>query len=148
MRHLLFFFLIIHTISQPLYSFAQDLRVSYELNSNIGTQEYFEREQIYSDFGRRRGGDSEWHRGIDYDHGNEQTLDAVLSINLGDIKDIRGIGTYKFVVVEGEDNNNFGYGHIFTNAIPQPGQGIQCGNMVLFRLDNERSGEFAIIDLN
>lgn len=77
--------------------------------------------EFVSDFGRRRGNNSQWHRGIDLN-----VIDLVdgsdlgyhlLSINTGTIQAIayNAVDKYKVVSILGDDGITYGYGHVFSD---------------------------------
>ncbi|HRK29182.1 MAG TPA: hypothetical protein PK239_18045, partial [Chitinophagales bacterium] len=95
---------------------------------------------IVSDFGRRSGGYSKWHRGVDITIKYPWTEDKgyhLLSITHGRIGRILGTATsYQLISIIGTDeagnptNHNFGYGHIFENP-PSSSFPIILGDMTL-----------------
>ncbi len=98
---------------------------------------------ISSDYGRRDCTCSTlWHRGIDY-NGNGTGGDGdlgyhLLAIDSGTVAQIRGNATYKYIVIDGEGNNDFGYGHIFGS------NDNSVGNLTLKSIIGENNA-FAII---
>nr|NQU89964.1 hypothetical protein [Bacteroidota bacterium] len=113
-----------------------------------GTAVDFQTNQITSDFGRRRGNLSKWHRGVDFSVGNI-VGDHILSLNGGIVRDIDGTG-YKYIITEGTQQgevHHFGYGHLFEDE-PTAQRTMEIGDMVLIELPSPNSGEYAIINLN
>jgi len=55
--------------------------------SYTGTQQQFSTYDIVSDFGRRRGGNSKWHKGVDYNPlGHDYVGDHLFSVFDGTVK--------------------------------------------------------------
>jgi hypothetical protein len=105
-------------------------------------------EHIKSDFGiRNSGGNSRWHRGIDYsvipkDAGDGDKGYRLVTPVAGTVSRITR-GNYIFIIIDAAGPTDFGYGHIFeeSNAVA-----VSLGGMVLQQIDN-KPGEYAIIDL-
>ncbi|MFH2142677.1 MAG: PKD domain-containing protein [Bacteroidota bacterium] len=108
--------------------------VKYKENGN---DIEFTTNKITSDFGKRRGNLSHWHRGIDY--GGIAKGTRLLAISGGTVAKIET--GYVVLIIDG--SIDFGYGHLFKNgSLP-----LVSGNMVLTYLDNSTLHK-AIIDLN
>lgn len=103
---------------------------------------------INSDFGPRVCSDcSKWHKGIDLNRsGSTDHGDRILSPVTGTIAQIYKNGTYIVLIINGTDNQDYGYGHIFEdysdNALP-----IVLGNFVLKKMNPPNSTVLAIIDI-
>lgn len=101
-------------------------------------------QHITSDFGRR-GANSRWHIGVDIQPqgGNTTCGDRIYPIEAGTIVRLKGEGSYKVIVIRG--NQRFGYGHIFFDGDAGSGNGIRSGDFILKRMDAPQADSYAII---
>ncbi|MHC1707134.1 MAG: PKD domain-containing protein [Bacteroidales bacterium] len=101
-------------------------------------------DDIVSDFGRRNAtGASSWHRGIDLTvSGSEDYGYHLITPVSGTVTKLVVSATgYKYIVIDGTGNQDFGYGHIFNDqSLP-----IVMGDLVLKQCNNISS--YAIINL-
>jgi|GEM_PF-4987590 len=143
------FLLPTNLLSQSVY------HINYQAISDPNTvpptyndPEGFQTNQINSDFGRRRGNLSNWHKGVDYSVGQSIGY-HILSLVDGEIKKLSGTG-YKYIIIEGDQpgsEHHFGYGHLFEDD-PPANRTMEIGDMVLIELPYPNTDEFAIINLN
>lgn len=152
----LYVFAIATLLLFPLVSFSQSgYHVRHQAITNpnstpptYGNAVEFQTNQITSDFGRRRGSFSKWHRGVDYSV-RQSEGDHILSLVQGEIKKLSGTG-YKYILIEGDQAGSeyhFGYGHLFEDD-PLANRTMEIGDMVLIELPDPHEGQYAIINLN
>ncbi|MCX6273547.1 MAG: PKD domain-containing protein [Bacteroidetes bacterium] len=100
-------------------------------------------DHIISDFGKRNcSGATDWHRGVDITlPGTEDYGFHLLSPVNGIITQLKRVGTYIYLVIDGPENLDFGYGHLFNSTSPP----IQVGDLVLKQCNNSTS--LAIINI-
>lgn len=140
-----------------IFSLLISSTIGFAQSPNIGLQ-YIDHEtqttqnyitsNINSDFGLRCCDNcSLWHRGIDINREGELDYgDRILSPTTGIIQQIRAFNTYIVLVIEGPNDQNYGYGHIFSDYsnsnLPQV-----SGNFVLKKMDEPYENTLAIIDI-
>ncbi len=137
---ILIFLIIIYTLS------SQNLPVIYQqynglvgLQHNYETQlDTFQTSHITSDFGKRYIKENnvwkqKWHKGVDFNRGINDKGDHLLAISGGNIRQlfVSSNVDYKFIAIDGPNNLDFGYGHIFEDGIPQSGSVMQLGDLYL-----------------
>ena len=132
------FFIFLSTVS-AYCQYDLQYRVSYD-SPKIN----FITKNITSDFGLRRDA-SLFHRGIDYSvlTGDDDMGYRLITPVTGNVKKIHGTN-YIILVIDGPNNNDFGYGHIFdkSNLFDYDTKG-----MVLLYVDG-KPGTKAILNLN
>ncbi|RLD91141.1 MAG: hypothetical protein DRJ09_02005 [Bacteroidetes bacterium] len=107
----------------------------------------FQTNQITSDYGKRKGNNSKWHKGVDFADSPE-VGDHILALGWGGVEKIKGNG-YKIIMtstITNSINHYFGFGHIFTDE-PVGTTGQQKGDMVLIDIGGAQAGEYAILNL-
>lgn len=78
---------------------------------------------IAGDFGRRECcGNSKFHKGVDVTAagGNGDLGYGIITPVPGTITKIKKDDDYKYIVIDGPDNQDFAYGHIFQNSTVFP----------------------------
>jgi len=109
--------------------FGQDLNLCYKRDNTVNT---FTTSSVSSDYGRRNHS-SFWHKGIDY---RGQAGDQLLPVVPGTVKKIiNSSDRYKFLILDGEGEGNFGFGHIFYAGNPDL-INVEVTGMKLKRLKN------------
>lgn len=113
---------------------------SHPASYNYPNTYNYDEEDISSDFGARRTGGYDWHKGVDYSTvshgggGDGDVGDHILALVGGDVSFLQGEQGFKYIFIEGDNanGNNFGYGHMFLSTLPGS-NGQQIGDMVLIR---------------
>lgn len=118
------------------------------IDKSTGTTHNYNTSNINSDFGHRLcSGCSIWHKGIDLNRdGSSDHGDRIITPVSGTIAQIYHNNTYIVLVIDGPDNQDYGYGHIFedysNDALP-----IVLGNFVLAKMNAPNANSLAIIDI-